>query len=491
MNPPPRHPAEPNDAREPDHPEQAAEQAHDRALERAVPVGEPPIAPHAAAQPGRSSLKAAAVRGSAWTLIGHGGEQAIRLAANLALARLLTPEIFGLMGIVSVVTQGLKMFSDTGIGPSIIQNKREDTDFLNTAWTVQVIRGFALWTLCAAAALPIAWIYGEPIFALLLPIAGINTMIAGFNTTALFTMNRKLEFAKISIVRLSGATMGSMGRVGFALLTPTVWAMVAGGTIGAVSTLVLGFAILRTHRHRLRLERAALGSLFGFGKWIFLSTAVTFLAMQADRFAVPALSDMTTFGLYSIALVLGAAPLLIVNKIAARVMFPAYARVVRDGTNASLVGPSRKFARAVVPAFAVPAAFILFGRDVVDILYPAEFSRAGDFLEVLSVAVYIDMLRASLNGAFHATGDSRSPFIVNSVRLGVGLPIAVLLMLEWGAIGFCAGQVVAASIAFLCQRALVRRRLEVPRSSLDLALLLGLVAVLVGREGLRSLGVVS
>ncbi|MFN3500356.1 MAG: oligosaccharide flippase family protein, partial [Pannonibacter indicus] len=75
------------------------------------------------------------MRGTAISLAGTGGQQLLRLASNLALTRLLFPEAFGLMALIQTFMVGLQMFSDIGIRPSIIQNKRgEEADFLNTAW---------------------------------------------------------------------------------------------------------------------------------------------------------------------------------------------------------------------------------------------------------------------------------------------------------------------------------------------------------------------
>ncbi|GAB1360936.1 hypothetical protein MASR1M32_01720 [Rhodobacter sp.] len=90
----------------------------------------------------RSGLMARALRGSALTAGSYAVTQALRLASNLILTRLLFPEAFGLMALVSVVLVGLQMFSDTGIGPAISRSPRGDEPaFLDTAWTVNVARG--------------------------------------------------------------------------------------------------------------------------------------------------------------------------------------------------------------------------------------------------------------------------------------------------------------------------------------------------------------
>src|SRR5436190_24241135 len=106
------------------------------------------------------SLEKRLVRGSVWALVGHGGSQVLRLADNLVLWRLLYAEAFGLMAIVNVFMLGLLMFSDVGIGPSIIQHEHgDDPKYHHSAWTIQAVRGLALFVVAAAAAVPLAHFY--------------------------------------------------------------------------------------------------------------------------------------------------------------------------------------------------------------------------------------------------------------------------------------------------------------------------------------------
>src|SRR5206468_9319193 len=131
----------------------------------------------------RGSVRNAALRGSAWVVAGYAGGQALRFGSNLILARWLFPADFGLMALVNVFLQGLQMFSDVGIGPNIIQNKRgDDPAFLNTAWTVQVIRGAALWVGSCLLSLPLGAFYGESRLGRLIPVAGMTALISGFNS---------------------------------------------------------------------------------------------------------------------------------------------------------------------------------------------------------------------------------------------------------------------------------------------------------------------
>jgi O-antigen/teichoic acid export membrane protein len=190
-----------------------------------------------------SSIKKLAIRGAVWTIASYGTSQILRFGSNLILTRLLIPDVFGLMALVYVFISGLHLFSDIGIGTSIIQNKRgDDPVFLNTAWTMQVIRGVGLWICSLLIAWPVAAFYEkpnqEPSFLWLLPVVGLNTLISGFNSTALFKLNREIALGKLAVFELGGQISSLIVIIVWAWFSPTVWALVAGSLVSAVIQLV-------------------------------------------------------------------------------------------------------------------------------------------------------------------------------------------------------------------------------------------------------------
>ena len=120
-------------------------------------------------------LFARALRGSVLTAGSYAVTQALRLGSNLILTRLLYPEAFGVMALVSVALVGLAMFSDMGVGPAISASPRGDErDFLDTAYTLNVMRGAVLWAATCALAWPMAQFYQAPELMQLLPAAGLT-----------------------------------------------------------------------------------------------------------------------------------------------------------------------------------------------------------------------------------------------------------------------------------------------------------------------------
>ena len=104
------------------------------------------------------------ITSTTWTFGGYVLSQLIRLAGNILLARLILPDVFGFMALVFTLIQGVEMFSDLGLGPSIIQNKMGDKpNFLKTAWTIQIIRGTFIWLIISLSAYPLSLFYGQPL----------------------------------------------------------------------------------------------------------------------------------------------------------------------------------------------------------------------------------------------------------------------------------------------------------------------------------------
>jgi O-antigen/teichoic acid export membrane protein len=137
--------------------------------------------------------KKLAIQGVAWIVLGYGISQMIRLSSNLVLTRILVPEMFGLMALMNAFIVGLSMFSDIGIGPSIIQNNRSDDPvFLNTAWTMQFLRGVILWLLCLIISWPLSFFYQDNRILWILPITSLTMLIGGLNSTAIYSLNKKL-----------------------------------------------------------------------------------------------------------------------------------------------------------------------------------------------------------------------------------------------------------------------------------------------------------
>jgi O-antigen/teichoic acid export membrane protein len=353
----------------------------------------------------RSVAKKKVIRGSAWTMLGHGSNQVIRLGSNLILTRLLFPEAFGLMSLVQVFLTGLEMFSDVGITPSIIHNERgNDPKFLNTAWTIQVVRGVLLWLGACLIAYPASLFYREPQLLQLLPVVGLTALIAGLNSTKLATANRRIELGKLTALEISSYVLSVIVMIVGAWLYPSVWALVVGGLVNALAKMLLSHFYLQGERNHFHWDRTAFESLHKFGRWVFLSTVLAFFSIQGDRLVLGRLLDVRFLGVYNIALMLSRAVGEILSQISGKVLFPFYAEMFRESPERvyRVLRKNRILLIGLTWGFCL--FFIVFGQVLVDFLYKQDYTEAGWMLQVLSIGGLVDAVFMSYGNVLMARG---------------------------------------------------------------------------------------
>lgn len=372
-----------------------------------APIAEPPREPHGPSEPASArALRSTVRRGTMWSLAGYGGSQVLRFGGNLVLTRLLLPEAFGVMAIVNALLQGLQLFSDIGIGPSIIQSPRGDEPtFLNTAWTLQTMRGALLWLVACALAQPVAVFYGDPRLAAILPIAGLTALISGFNSTRIHSMYRRVDLARISTVEIGSQAVGIAVMIAFAWVERSIWALVCGGIAGAATRLVLSYTVLPGAANRFRWDRPALEGMLRFGRWIFCSTLLTFLVGQSDRLIFGTLIPLAMLGVYSVGSMIALMPAMALGRMASAVFFPVYSRVHNSGGE---LGPV--FRRVRRPILLLGGWMIAGlgggGEAAVRLLYDERYAQAGWILQLLALGSWFAVLEATNGAALLARGQA-------------------------------------------------------------------------------------
>jgi len=381
----------------------------------------------AAADAPRLSVKRLAMRGTMWTVGGHAVHRVLRLAAHLVTARLLFPEAYGIMAIVFVFVQGVELLSDLGIGPSVIQNERgDDRAFLNTAWTLQILRGLAVWMCLLLIAWPVASVYQQPELFWLIPVVGLIAIISGFESTAQFTLNRHLALGRLTIMEVGAQAVAAVVMIAWAALSPTVWALVAGALAGKSSRTIWSHLLLPGYRNRPHWDPHALAAIVRFGKWILLASTIGFLGSQVDRLALPLFLPMDVFGVYAVAVMLITLPDQIVTMVGYKVAFPAISKRVHL-ERAVLRATLLRMRWPVLLAFGCAASLIAaYGDVAVRILYDARYHEAGWMLSLLALGLWGRFLSNTISPALLAIGRPNYFALAGAGRLlmvGIGMPV--------------------------------------------------------------------
>jgi len=405
------------------------------------------------------SLRSLAIRGSSWTLAEYVVSQILRLGTNIILTRLLVPDAFGVMLVVNAVIQGLQMFSDLGLGQNIIQDKRgEDARFLNTAWTVQVLRGFVLFLGALALAGVSTHVYTDmPELLYLIPVCAIGTLISGFNSVNLYLLNRRLQLLRLSLINVGAQCITVACMVAWAMVWPSVWALVSAHLVASITRLIASHTLCPGPRAKFEWDPEAARSMFRFGRWIFLSTVFGFIAIRGDAFIFGLVESAAFMGVYAIALFLNQGMVQALHQIAGRVLFPIYARLAESGPERLRQQMFRM--RAVLMALSVPAvcAIVVFGSDIVSLIYDDRYDEAGWMLELLSAGAVASVIGSTIGPVLLAVGDSFRFMALMAIRTVILIASMAFFWWQFGTVGLVFGVAIPDAIIYPFLVLLVRK----------------------------------
>lgn len=407
----------------------------------------------------------------AWTLAGYGLSQVVRFGSNLILTRLLVPEMFGLMAIATVIMVGLQLFSDLGLRPNIVQSRRgADPAFLNTAWSIQIVRGLLLWiaALGVAGLLPLAEaagllsktsVYADSRLPPVIAVLSFTTVIYGFASTKTHEASRNLALKRMTGIELAAQIATILSILLWLVFDRSIWALVAGYTVGTLASTLLSHVALPGTANCWHWDRSAALEIVQFGKWTFLSSILGFFVINGDRVLLGALVDGTTLGVYVIAFTMANAVEAIFGRIVSGTSLPALSEIVRDRP-ADLKKTYYRLHRVLAPFVYLCAGVLMAsGEALIGLLYDHRYVDAGWMLEILSTGLMTVPFQIATT-CFLALGRPDINTMMNAVRL-VSLLVALPLGFYLGGLAGAVWGIVAAQFLSLPVLLVYSRRFDI------------------------------
>lgn len=415
-----------------------------------------------------------------WTTLGYGAVQVLRLISNVVMARLLAPPIFGLMAVVNTVRTGVELLSDVGILQNIVSNPRgADPRFYNTAWTIQAVRGMLLAACGLILSVPVARFFNHPELATILPVASLFFIFTGFCSTAHALLQKELQVARISIFEVGITFITMVTQIAIALITPTVWALVVGSIVSGASMLVASYLYIPGLRHRIMIDLDCAKQLLRFGKWVFFSSIVYFLAMNFDRLYFAKQISLSQLGVYGIARSLADMISLFVVRASSFVLYPTVA-----AAGLAPIDLRRKLLRGRRTLLSCAAigmgGFIGLSNFIVHLLYDVRYHEAALILPIISIGVWFGILTSTNDSILMGISRPAYPALSNAAKLityVVGVPISFYFYGFFGAIGVISGgEIVKYAVLWGLSH---REHLRFGRDDLVLTLAMAATALLV------------
>ena len=377
-----------------------------------------------------------------------GTEFVFRLGSNLIMTRLLVPEAFGLLAFAMVFASAVALLADIGVYQSIVREKdRMGPRFLRVAWTVNVIRSILIALIVVALAVVFAFVgpdfaapgsaMAAPEMPLLIALTALVPFGQGLVSTNWQAAMRRMDFKRIALLEFVTMILRLACQIGFALISPTVWALLVGGTVGHFVKAILSHLYMPGPRMRFLWDREIANRMWDYGKWIMASSGVTFIIRNTDKVIFGALISSVTMGLYAIAFIWISAAEKFLDVFSRAVGFSIVSEMLRDRPDEAR-RLMRKYQWGIDGiCIAACAALVFGGQLLVDVLYTDDYADAGRVIQLLAPLVLAFRFN-QLGNLLLVQGDTRTVFL-----LAVTIAIATLVLLSVGysLFGFAGGVV--------------------------------------------------
>lgn len=403
-----------------------------------------------------------ALRGGSMLAVGAIVERLARLGRNMLLARVISPDQFGVMAITLAVIGLFEAITEVGVAQAVIQNKKGDTPkFLNVAWWFGLARGLTLVAIALPLAPLVASLYDMPVLTDLLLVAPLTMVFVGATSPRVYALQRQFRFGATLWTTQGAGLVATVVTIALGYYLQNVWALMLGTIFEAFARCVLSF-IFCPIRLSVRIDPEARRELFRFTRGMAGLPLLTFIVLQADTFVLGSVVTPHQLGLYSMAIALAAFPLMVFGKVVQPLVVPIFARAQTDLSElqASLLQLSR-----LVWLFGLPLATImaLFAEPLLILVYGRpEFTEVTAAFSIYAGFVIVYMASMVSFSVYLAIAKPERQRVVTIIRAGLVLATIYPLSLTLGSTGAALSLLLALVVAMTVQLFNLRRTIGMP-----------------------------
>jgi O-antigen/teichoic acid export membrane protein len=383
--------------------------------------------------------------------------QAVAWASTIWVAKLLSPEDYGLVAISGLFTGVLTLVSEFGLGAGLVTRREVSEDEYRRCFWLGIVASAVLYALLFTAAPLIGRAYGIAELPAIIRVASLGLLISALKIVPYSQVMRALDYRFRALTEMLGQLLQAVSVIVLAMNGFGAWSLVFGYLIGQ-SIVALVFLSKTTSPWPISLSLHGLRDLVAFGMRITGARLLGFFVSTSDMLIISATLGQRAAGLYAVSASLATAPLDKIGSIFNRVAFPLVARLQDEPEKArQLLAKFHYYLLAIVSPALIGAA--LTSPELVAVLLNSKWADAIDILAILCVANVVRlsgmMLPSILEGL--GRGDKVLAYQALSALL---LPAAFLIGSQWGLRGVALSWLVAFPVIYVWLVSITTRALH-------------------------------
>jgi len=381
----------------------------------------------------RGSIRRPTLEGGVWTFVSLSLTGLVGVGSGVILARLLTPEIFGLVGVALATVAIWDGLTTTGVWQALIQRSESVQSYLDTAWTLQVGRGILLFCLTFLGAPWLAAFYNNNELIPLLRVLSLTFLLRGASNLSMVKLNRDMRFRRLALFNQITGFVSTCIQIILVILLRNAWALALGAVFSSLIRCLGSYVVIRD-MNRFGWQWVKALPLLHFGKYIWGSSLVFFLLSWGDRVFIGRMVGEKELGFYLFALSLAYIPAKYTTNIISYVTYPAYAKIqnrpdrLRTGLQEVIFWASM----AILPYAGLMA---VLAPDVVTYIYGTKWIQAVPILRIMLVMGVASAFSAITYPLFRAVSLPRLDFRMNVIFLAVAAVLIVPFTMRYGTTG--------------------------------------------------------
>lgn len=377
------------------------------------------------------------VRGGCWVMSIRVFSALIGFTKTFLFANLLLVQDLGILAVTAMLLDVLTVFFETGFNTKLIQEKEDVRPYLDTAWTINILRGLAMFFLLYFLA-PLAASFKVPADKVSLTIGvirgiGFCVLLDGLSNIGVLYFQRDLDFKKVFWLRIPPVVLDLVVSVGAVVFFKSVWGYVIGRLSEVLVRLLLSY-FLSSYRPRLSVQWQKARGLWKFGKWVFGLSILNFLISEGDDFFVWGYLGLSSLALYRYAFRFSNLPATEITNTLSQVTFPAFSRIQDDVPrlrNAYL----KVLTMTAFLSYPVAGLIFTLGPDFVRLFLKEDMHPMIPALQILAIKGAIRAIGSTRGPLFLAMGQPHIQWIFQGIRLVVLAVLIYPLTRMWGIAG--------------------------------------------------------
>lgn len=430
------------------------------------------------------SLQQRAASGVKWSTVSQAGRQVMQLATTLVLARLLSPDDFGLASMALVVVGFVLLFKDLGTAAAIIQRRELSPELLSSVFWVNVLFGALASAAIFAAAPLLAAFYREPQVTPLIQALSVSFLLSSLGVLQQALLERDLAFDRLAKAELAAVVAGALGGIGGALAGAGVWSLVVQSILMAGVTSLMLWLSARW-RPRLYCSWREIRPLLGYSLNLVGFNTFNYLARNADYLLIGRFLGAAPLGYYTLAYRIMLYPIQNIAAVIGRVVFPVFAQV-QDDHGRFRQGYLRVIGMIALVTFPLMLGLLLLSEPLVAALFGPQWAPVATLLMIFAPLGLAQSIGTTVGTIYQAKG--RTDLLLYwGVASGLCVVTAVALGLRWGVLGVAGAYAAASFLLAYPSFAIPLRLIDLPTLELGRALWRPCASALVMAAGLLAL----